>query len=286
LGLLAAAVLAGLLVCAATAPVAAQEQPPDEAATPVRPEVAPRRPEAAAGIRDEADKVGEEAGAAATALARKADSAFKMATERADLGWVLFVVSMVVGLVTLFYGWSIIQSLLVPSAPFWGLMTGGAIAFFMVAAFFQQEEIWFKLLLLTVGVAFGFGLYLFSALRAKPVAAFLVIMSPFLMLAAFLLPQHELVGLAVFVAGFVAGFAAMVEVRPLAIISTSLLGGFGLLCCAGLLSHLTSDQAQWFRGAFTYLIERPLITLITIGVVAFVGGNFQFMTGPRGGLED
>jgi len=68
--------------------------------------------------------------------------------------------------------------------------------------------------------------------------------------------------------------------------STAVFGACSLLVGLGLLSHLVAERADWVRDAFTWLMDNPLIALVAWLVVAFAGSNFQFMTGPRGGLED
>jgi hypothetical protein len=251
-----------------------------------KPTVKPKAEKGREALKAEATEITRRAGQKVTEFARYADSLFEDATGSALIGWGLFCVAVLVGLVAMFYGWTILQSFLIPFAPFWGLLTGGGIAFCLITAFYTGRATWFKLLLLAVGIALGFGLYLFSALRAKPVAAFLVIMSPFLLLAAFLFPIQDALGLAIFVAGFVAGFAAMIEVRPLAIISTSLFGAVTLLASLGLLSHLLGARAEWLEGFYRWVMGGPLLLVVSIAVLAFIGGNYQFMTGPRGSLED
>ncbi len=284
-----AIVLAGLLGAGALAP---QAPPPDQAQPdqgveePERRERPPKAGDQRAAIKREVAGLGREAAERAGEIARHADSLLEQATRRRWIGWVAFLGALAVGLMAMFYGWHLIQTFLIPFAPFWGLITGASIAFCLIAAFYSERAVWFRLLLFAVGAAFGFGLYLFSALRAKPVAAFLVIMSPFLVTAAFLFPVQDKVALAIFAVGFVTGFAAMIEVRPLAVVSTSIFGACSLLAGAGLLSHLVGRRADWVRSAFTWLLDNPLIALLAWVVVAFVGANFQFMTGPRGGLED
>jgi hypothetical protein len=204
------------------------------------------------------------------------------------LAWTLMVVAVVVGLISLMYGWTLIQSLLIPLAPVWGVLTGGVTAFCVIEAFYTNTQAWFRVVLLTVGVALGLSLYLFSALRAKPVAAFLVVLSPFLILAMplFGLPQTQVVGLVLFCAGFLAGFAAMVEVRPLAILSTALFGSGCLMGVWGTLAHLLGKGFPFLIDSFTWTIGQPVMLILVWAVVGFVGVSYQFTTGPRGTLAD
>ncbi|MFW6188878.1 MAG: hypothetical protein ACOC7T_00460 [Planctomycetota bacterium] len=263
------------------APVVLAAQPTEQSAEPDSKSPRTELKEGAARLKERArQKVGS--------FAQYADGYFNSLTENAALAWIGMAVAAVLGAVSAMYGWTLIKSLLVPFAPVWGLATGGASAFCIIQAFYTGRPFWWRLLVLAVGITAGLALYLFSALRAKPVAAFLVILSPFLILAVFLFPQQNLLGLVIFCAGLLAGFAAMVEVRPLAIISTSLLGSGLLLAAYGILARLTgkSGPLKFVRGSFDWLIEHPLMLLLVWGVVAFMGLNFQFTTGPKGTLED
>jgi len=278
-------VLVLLLALLFSTPVAAQQasQTPSRQAAGQEPEK-PKDPKEE--LKEGVTRMTEGAGEKLTDFAAYADALFQRAASNRLLGWLMLALAAMGGLVSIFYGWSLIQRLLIPFAPFWGLMTGGGIAFCLISAFYTERETWFKLLLLVVGVGAGLALYLFSALRAKPVAAFLVILSPFLILAAFLFPVHDTLGLVIFCAGFVAGFAAMIEVRPLAIISTSLFGAGCMVGALGILSHLIGNSAQWLREFFQWLTVHPLALVVSLAVLTFLGSNFQFMTGPRGSLED
>ncbi len=139
-----------------------------------------------------------------------------------------------------------------------------------------------------MGVALGLALYLFSALRARPVAAFLVVLSPFLILAMplFGLPHTQVVGLVLFCAGLLAGFAAMVEVRPLAIISTSLFGAACMIGAWGTLGHLLGKRVIFVNDSFTWTTGQPIMLVLVWVVLGFVGISYQFTTGPKGTLAD
>ncbi len=270
-----------LLCVAAAFPLAAQEAEPRW-----EPQLRPDTEEPRERLKHGATELGKTAGRKLTEFAGYADSFFEEATNNRLVGWGLFAGALTVGLASMLYGWAVMQVFLIPFAPFWGVITGGGIAFCMIAALYSEREVWFKLLLLAVGVAMGFGLYLFSALRAKPVAALLVIMSPFLLIAAFLFPVHDKLGLAIFAAGFLAGFAAMIEVRPLAIVATSILGACAVLSGVSLLSHLIGDQVEWLSELFNWLVVNPLMLAIVLAVLAFIAANYQFITGPRGPLAE
>lgn len=237
-------------------------------------------------IKEGAERFRERAEREVRDFAVYADRYFRDITQNRAVGWATLLGAALVGVVTLLYGWVLVKSLLIPFAPVWGLATGGATAFCIIQAMYTEREVWFRLLVLAVGVTLGLGLYLFSALRAKPVAAFLVILSPFLILGAFLLPHEGVLGLIIFCTGLLAGFAAMVEVRPLAIISTSLFGAGCIVSAYGLLAHLIGRQLDVVRDSFDWLMAHALMLVLVWLVVAFVGANFQFSTGPRGTLED
>lgn len=264
---LAALVLLGGVVLAPQASAQEQKPSPGEAA---RQQVGRVAAEAAGKIKD---------------FAAYADGYFKHAAASPAAGWFFAAVAALSGALALFFGWALLQSLMVPCAPVLGLATGGFLAFCIVEALYTNRPVWFRLTLLAVGAVLGVALYLFSALKARPVAAFLVIMSPFLILAAFLFSYNGMVGLVIFTLGFVAGFAAMIEARPLSIVATSMFGSLALLGALGLLSHLLQQQVPAVRNVFTWLIAGPLTVGVAWAVMAFAGCSFQFTTGPRGTLK-
>jgi len=280
LRMLTLALLVGLLP--AFAGVAAQEAPPPADAGQERSAKEPpeqKLKRAARDLRQSAERT-------VSGFTAYANDRMERLTSSRPLGWGLLFVASLVGLISLMYGWTLIQALLIPFAPVWGLLTGGVTAFAIIEAFYTDWEVWFRVVLLTVGVALGLALYLFSALRAKPVAAFLVVLSPFLILAVLFFPQTQVVGLVLFCAGFLAGFAAMVEVRPLAIFSTSLFGAGCFVAAWGLLAHLLGERAQFIPDSFSWTIGQPMMLLLIWAVIAFVGVNYQFATGPKGTLAD
>jgi hypothetical protein len=78
----------------------------------------------------------------------------------------------------------------------------------------------------------------------------------------------------------------MIEVRPLSIVATSLVGAGALVATWGLLAHLLGGDAPFVQDIFKWLIDNPLMLAIAWGALAFVGTCFQFATGPRGALQD
>jgi len=236
--------------------------------------------------RKEAERLAQLAGEKVKTFAEYADGYLQKVTDVPMYGWGSLAVAALIGTMSLFFGWTFLQWLLVPCAPVLGLATGGFTAFCVIQALYTNRPVWFRLTLLAVGIGLGVGLYLFSALKAKPVAAFLVILSPFLMLAAFLFSYSAAIGLIIFCIGFVAGFAAMIEVRPLSIVASSVLGAGALIATWGLLSHLLKGDPAFVRDVFKWLLENPGMLAMAWVALAFVGTCFQFATGPRGSLQD
>jgi hypothetical protein len=257
-------------------------KPPKEASK--RPQEAPK-PKPDEELKQEAAKLSRYAQQKVRDFAQYSEGQLQKLSEPPAKGWLVLAVGMLVALTALLWGWTLIQALLIPFAPVWGLATGGVMGFCIVQAFYTARPVWFRLMLVAVGVTLGVGLYLFAALKAKPVAAFLVIMSPFLIIATFLFDYNTVVGIAVFCAGFLAGFAAMLEVRPLAIICTSAFGATCTLGCWGVLSYLIGPKLVFIKSSFVWLTDNPLMLLLAWAVVTFIGVNFQFTTGPRGTLE-
>ncbi len=274
--------LAALLLPALLLALPGPQTPTAAAQQAVAPQEEPGDP--GERVRAKAEELADETAVKVQEFAGYADSYFEQATARPFMGWVFIVIAGGIGVLSLCFGWTLVRSLLVPCAPVLGLATGGVTAFCVIEALFTNQESWFKLTLLGLGATMGVALYLFSALRAKPIAAFLVILSPFLILAAFLFPFSEALGLLTFVVGFAAGFAAMVNVRPLSIIATSMLGATAFWTVWGLLSHLMA-QGQFIRNSFIWLAENPLMLALGWGAIVFVGCSFQFATSPRGTLQ-
>ncbi|NLW50122.1 MAG: hypothetical protein GXY85_04665 [Candidatus Brocadiaceae bacterium] len=225
-------------------------------------------------------------------FATQVDDRLEAFTERRTTAWLMVAIGAFLGLLCMFFGWTLVKSLLIPFAPVLGLATGVVIAFCLIETLYAGETrpAWFRLTLLAVGAGLGVAAYLFSALRARPIAAFLVVMSPFLMLSAIffthkVFAQHQTLALVLFAVGFLMGFAAMVEVRPLAIISTALLGSCALLAVLGLLSHLLSDEVAFLHTFFGWLTENPDMLGLALLVMLLAAAGFQFATGPRGTLE-
>jgi hypothetical protein len=254
-----------------------------EPATPAPEEPAPRH-----DLGAHVDAVKQETRRQVGAFAEYATGLFETLASNGAVAWPLMVAAVLVGLISATYGWTLVKNMLVPFAPVWGMATGGVMAFCLIETLYRGHPTWWRLLLFGAGLLAGLAVYLFSALRAKPIAAFLVVLSPFLIGAAFLFPTRQLLGLFVFIIGVGAGFAAMIQVRPLAIISTSLFGAGCMLWAYGLLAELidAAGPLHVVADSFQWLLNKPLFLLLVWGLVGFMGMNFQFSTGPRGTLED
>jgi hypothetical protein len=228
-------------------------------------------------------------------LSLRANAWFENLSARPFRAWAFVAFAAGFGLLMLLYGWALIKSFMVPFAPVWGLVLGGFTAFSMVKMFMVggDSALWQRLVMMGGGALFGVGLFMFAALRAKPVAALLVVLSPFLIAATFVASSSVQMAIAIFFVGFVAGFAAMIQVRPIAIISTSLFGALSLLSVYGVLAYLLAPEAEATEeapsamiGSIQWLFANPWMLLLILAMVAFLGCNFQFATGPRGTLED
>jgi hypothetical protein len=239
------------------------------------------------GLGNAVDKVGD----SVSTFANWADGEFQSLSETVVVAWVVMLTLTVLGLASMLYGWTAIKSFLVPFAPVWGLALGALTMWAMIRSFYSdtQHTLAWKLALMGGGSLFGVSLFLFAAVKAKPVATFLVIMAPFLAASVFLFDpdtqQGMQLGIAVFAVGFVAGFAAMIEVRPISILSTSFMGTLCLLSTYGILGHVLSG-AKFLNVSFRWLLSEPLMLLLAMAVVTYLGCNFQSSTGPRGSLED
>jgi len=229
--------------------------------------------------------LGLAAGRTVQSLAERANEQFAKMAASPVQAWCVLILAVVVGMVSLLYGWAVVKSFLVPFAPVWGLALGAVTSLCLVQAFASDKEATWRLAIFVAGSIFGVSLFMFAALRAKPVAVFLVTLSPFIIAAAFLMDLNAKIGIIVCGVGFLAGFAAMIEVRPISIASSAIMGALCFLMAHGLLSHLWGDEESFPARSFTWLTENPLMLLMVVGVLSFLGTNFQLSTGPRGTLE-
>ncbi|MHC5033574.1 MAG: hypothetical protein ACYTFZ_00855, partial [Planctomycetota bacterium] len=76
-------------------------------------------------VKEEAAKVAAVAGERVKSFAEYADGHFERATGKRGIGWALVAGAAVVCGLSMFFGWALVQSLLVPCAPVLGLATGG-----------------------------------------------------------------------------------------------------------------------------------------------------------------
>jgi hypothetical protein len=235
--------------------------------------------------KEQVARLTREAEEKARGFAEFANERLEKATESKVIGWGGVLTATIVGAVALLFGWLLVQTLLVPSAPVLGLITGAVLAFSIVESFYTHAAPFVRLGLVGLGCLLGVTAYLFSALRAKPVATFLVIMSPFLIIAAFMFSYSEVLGLLLFAGGFIAGFLAMVNVRPLSVVASSVFGSSALIIGFGMMSHVMESDDTVVQQAWNWLVESPAMLLIAWAVLAFVGLSFQFATGPRGTLQ-
>jgi hypothetical protein len=282
-------ILAVLLAIAAVALLPPVQAAPGKAifGSPAEP-----KPESKEKAGEGAEKLAQFAGTKVKDFATQADEEMETLSRNRAFGWLLVGIGSLLGALCMFFGWTLVKSLLIPFAPVLGLSTGGVIAFCIIQGFYagQGRPVWFRLTVLATGAGLGVAGYLFSALRAKPVAAFLVVMSPFLIISSVLFSYQvfahdEILALVLFCVGFLMGFAAMIEVRPVSIVSTALLGACVLLGVLGVVSHLMGDQLAFLRDFFTWLTGNPAMLGVAVAVLAVMGSGFQFSTGPRGTLE-
>lgn len=244
-------------------------------APPAKPDTEGRAMGAAEDLREKTEETVKD-------LGNKVNLELGRVAEKPLKAWCAFGLMVVVGIISLLFGWTIVHSFLVPFAPLWGLALGVATSYSVIQAFYSDWGEYVKLALLGAGALLGMSLFLFTAIRAKPIAAFLIVMSPFLVASAFLLDYSMQTGIALFVIGFVAGFAAMIEIRPLAIGSTSLLGALCFGGAYGLLARLLRGEGTRFLDdSFNWLLANPWMLLIAVGAIMSMGMSFQFASGPR-----
>lgn len=248
----------------------------DKGQEPAAPEEQPKEEEEAQDIVEEkAAELAREAERKARDFAAYANAQLAKLARFPILRWCVLVVMASVGVLSLLLGWGLFESLMVPFASTLGLVTGGWLGFSAIDVLKPDAAGGLRWGALGAGALMGLALYLFSARKAKPVAAFLTILSPFLILSAFIFPYNTALGIILLCVGLLAAAGAMVRMQATTIITTSVLGACALMGAYGLLSHLLRTRMAFLHKSFTFLVNDPIVLLIVLVVLTFVGAHYQ-----------
>jgi len=209
------------------------------------------------------------------------DEVFVAVTARKVLAILLIPVSLVLGGVLLLFGWRLLSGFFVPFSSLMGAFLGAALGFQLVLALSEGPAGGGAVVAAVIGGLAAAGLFCVSSLKAPPIAWFLIVAAPFLVISTLLFPaggMGELFAVLVVLVGLVLGFASMMKRQPMVIFSTALLGTLSLVFCFGIIAHLT--EAESLQSVLDFLYKYPFALAGGIVVLMLVGGDLQFVTSP------
>ena len=228
-------------------------------------------------------RVLEEAKDSLTRAATYTDELLDELSDSAAIGWPAAAVAMLLGGALLAYGWALFRNLFLPVCAVVGLATGSSVAAAVVLSAMQDVSPALRQLSLLVGASAGTVIYLVIAAKARPIACIMVIAAPFLILAALLLPlgsTGSVLALAAIVLALAMGFGSVIKLRPLAIVSTAVLGAVCLAVWWGLLSHLC--EISFIDRSSRWAMSHPWALIVVVACLAALGISFQLNLGPGG----
>lgn len=226
-------------------------------------------------IERKAEEISREAEERFKDLAGHVDTQLEALARTQMVGWGAFVAMVAAGFASLLLGWSLFEAFLTPFTSVWGLVTGGFLGFSTLQALRPEATEQAQLGALAVGAVVGLTVCFVAARKAKPVAALIVILSPFAILSCILFPVDATLGTVAFLIGLLASAAAMMWMTRMIIIATAVFGACSLIGAYGLLSYLLHAHAGFLKNSFTWLLEDPFFLLIVFAVVTYFGLHFQ-----------
>lgn len=235
-----------------------------------------------AGFRSQLQHVEEKAEQAAGMAGQKfsayLDEFFRRLPRSPALQWPLVAAALISGLAFLFFGWAICRGFFVPVVTISGLVAGGFLGYRVAAALWDPSARQVVAAAGAVGMMAGAALFLATSIKAKPFAAFLFVLSPFLILSCVLFPFDARIALALFAGGFVLATVSMAKLRPMAIIGTSALGVVALAAGWRLLADLS--RIGFIARSLAWLTARPIVLVVVLAMAALVGVSMQLTIAP------
>ncbi len=226
-------------------------------------------------VERKAEEISREAAEKLRVFAGRVDKHIEALARVRLVGWIAFAAMAAAGSLSLLMGWSLFEAFLTPFTSVWGLATGGFLGFSALQALRPEATEGMQLGALAAGAVVGLAVYFFAARKAKPVAAFLVILSPFAILSCVLFPVNASLGMIVFLIGLLGGGATMMWMTTMIMMATAVFGACSLIGAYGLLSYLLRAHAEFLKNSFAWLLEDPLFLLIVFVVVTYFGLHFQ-----------
>lgn len=259
-------------------------------AAPAR-ECWPGEPDSSPAAAEEADEGAAEAPSGQEVVSKVSEkvSEFSRRTEKwfdqlahyELVGWIASALLFLLTATLLLFGWALLRTFFVPVSGAVGSAAGALLTLGLVAVVAPEAREEVKLVALVVGVLAGGLILVFSAMKMRPFACMFIVLSPFLIISTALFPLGRtgaaLAILAVLI-GVALGCMSMHHMRPMAILSTSLLGAVCLTAFCGALTRLWG--LAFLQKGWVFLMQNPLILLVGLVLVALGGANFQWSAGP------
>ena len=275
-----------LTQCAWVGRAAAQEQSQQGEELTAKPFAGAETPDGAQAVREAAREMAVRTEKKLAGFSEYVRDMLARFSQERSVARVVFAAGSVVGLLLLFAGWLLLRALFVPVSAIIGLGTGAFLAMTLLSGVLSGSPspdasssgnylLLGAMLLAAVAVGVFYGLL---AAKVKPIAAFFVVVSPFVAISTFLFPLSVIGGIIVAAVGLIFAAASMARLRQVAIFSTSLMGVIALMVCWGLLSNLVAGG--FVETSFLWVTERPLMACLIMVAAILAGVNSQWATGP------
>lgn len=190
--------------------------------------------------------------------------------------------SLAVGVALLLFGWALLRAAFLPLSSVVGASTGLFMALEVTVGLLPGATEHTKISVLAAGAVLGLLVFTAAAWKLKSMAWMLVTAAPFLVASVLLYPlglAGAIAAIGSAIAALAVGLAVALKRRTLTVLSTAVLGTLSLTFCWSLLTYLVGGEGMraWFNSA----IEHPYTLFLSMGVVALLGGDFQFVFGPK-----
>lgn len=227
---------------------------------------------------DQAKRAAQRAGREVQTFAVYLDQRFAGISERPLLQWGVLAAALAGGIAFWLFGWALLKTFFVPVVTFAGCATGGFLAWSLHSSYSANPTANMGMVTTVLGMVMGAAFYFVVGRKFKPLGMFLTVFTPFLIICSILYPYSGLQALAALGLGAVFAMIAMLKLRPVAVLSTSLLGAFALMIGVRLFQQAAG--IQWILPVLEWFTENPAILLLILVVAVLVGAHIQLTAGP------
>jgi hypothetical protein len=212
---------------------------------------------------------------------RESTQQWAMRTKR--LAWIIVVGLFLAGCVSAFAGWWLIRTFFVPICLLTGVLSGGAAGW---AAAGRLGASGAAALIATAAVALAMMvLYGVASVKAKPIGAYLLGLSPFLLFSAGASRAgYTGSGVIVLVAGLLVSLLVLRRTRLVMVILTAVQGALLWIAAAFMLDALI--RVPGAAEAKNWLATHPLAWLVIVLFLCILGMNIQYTLGPGALTEE